>query len=525
VAGDRRLSRRLRLAACAGYVVASVLAFPHPVAGRVVDLGVAVAWGVPACLVLALRGLAPGAAARTAFAAGLAAHAVIFHWIYVVTVDYGHAPPFVGVLASIALAVYPAAFVAAFGAGCAWLARGELPDPFPAAALWAALDHARAFALSGFPWAVLGYAQHQNAALLALAPYTGVWGLSFATALAGAALAQLAVGRPRRALPALALVAVLHGVGWIAAARDPGDTGERVRVAVLQGNIDQDVKWSPEWAERTLEIYEQLTRRAAAQGAELVVWPETAVPGSPDASPELSERLGALARETRTTLVAGAVGLEWSERGGEPRYFDSAFVMAGGAGPPERYDKSHLVPFGEYLPLRGLLGRWIHAVARGAADSDVRPGEGPRALAIPLPEPPHMLTAGVPICYELLFPNLVRRFVKGGAEALLAITNDAWYGRTGAPYQFLAITALRSAENRVWTARAANTGVSALIDSRGRVRAQTRIFERDLLVADLPLRAPPAGGSFYTRHGDVFAAACWLGLAAAALGRVRRERR
>ena len=117
---------------------------------------------------------------------------------------------------------------------------------------------------------------------------------------------------------------------------------------------------------------------------------------------------------------------------------------------------------------------------------------------------------GVVICYELLFPDLVRGFVNDGAEIFLAITNDAWYGRTGAPYQFLAMTALRGAENRLWTARAANTGVSAIIDAEGRVRARTRIFERDLIVADLPLRPAPEGGSFYTRHGNLFAGACWL---------------
>ena len=105
-----------------------------------------------------------------------------------------------------------------------------------------------------------------------------------------------------------------------------------------------------------------------------------------------------------------------------------------------------------------------------------------------------------------------------------AITNDAWYGRTGAPYQFLAITALRSAEPRVWTARAANTGVSAIIDARGRVRARTRIFERDWLSADVPLRPAPLGGSFYTRHGDVFAWGCWATLAAAGFAAWRGRR-
>jgi len=130
---------------------------------------------------------------------------------------------------------------------------------------------------------------------------------------------------------------------------------------------------------------------------------------------------------------------------------------------------------------------------------------------------------GIPICYELIFPDRVRRFVADGAQVLLAITNDAWYGRTGAPYQFLAMTAVRSAENGVWTARAANTGVSAIIDSRGRVRSRTRIFERDLLVGDLPLRASPAGGTFYARHGDIFAYGCWAAIAALALAGAARK--
>ena len=186
----------------------------------------------------------------------------------------------------------------------------------------------------------------------------------------------------------------------------------------------------------------------------------------------------------------------------------------------DRYDKSHLVPFGEYVPLAELLGRFFEAVARGIADTAVTRGERPRALVLPLAG--GTLSAGVPICYELVFPDLVRRFVDDGGALLLAITNDAWYGRTGAPYQFLAITALRSAEARVWTARAANTGVSAIIDARGRVRERTRIFERDWLVADVPVRPGAGGGTFYTRYGDVFAWSCW---AIAAVGVLRGRRR
>ena len=189
-----------------------------------------------------------------------------------------------------------------------------------------------------------------------------------------------------------------------------------------------------------------------------------------------------------------------------------------------RYDKSHLVPFGEYIPFQELLGHFLRAVARGMAATGVTAGEGPRAVVIETPGGA-TLSAGLVICYELLFPDLVRRMVDDGAEILFAITNDAWYGRTGAPYQFLAMTAVRSAETRVWMARAANTGVSAIIDSRGRVRAQTRIFERDLIVADIPLRPAPEGGSFYARHGNLFAGACWGLVAVSVLAALRGGKR
>jgi apolipoprotein N-acyltransferase len=235
------------------------------------------------------------------------------------------------------------------------------------------------------------------------------------------------------------------------------------------------------------------------------------VPGYVDAEPELRRRLADLARETGATQVLGFVGLEFDPSTRRRIFYDSAVFLDADGTFGTRYDKSHLVPFGEYVPLRDLVGFFLEAVARGMASENVTAGPGPRALELPRIGSLAPLTTAVPICYELLFPDLVRRMVDDGAEMLLAITNDAWYGRTGAPYQFLAITALRSAETRVWTARAANTGVSAIIDSRGRVREQTRIFERAALVADVPLRPSPAGGSFYTRYGDVFALGCWVG--------------
>ncbi|MEN8184644.1 MAG: apolipoprotein N-acyltransferase, partial [Myxococcota bacterium] len=479
------------------------------------------AWLAPACLILGLAGRGVGEAGRVGFLAGLVAHSAVLHWIYVVTVSYGHAPPLVGVVAPVALAAYIACFPALFAAGYAALSRRGLSGAFAAALLWTALDHLRSFALTGFPWATLGYAQHRNPALMGLASITGVYGLSFVTVLLGAALARIVSERRlgRESLAALLTVVALHGVGWLSAPASDGEGG-RVRVAVLQGNIDQGIKWSPAWAERTLVVYEDLTQQAVARGASLVVWPETAVPGSVNTDAGLRGRLESLAEATGATLVIGGVGLD----GPDPRwrYYDSAFLVAPVRGIAERYDKAHLVPFGEYVPLRGLLGSALGAVASGIAPADVSPGPGPRALAMAPGGTP--VTAGVPICYELLFPDLVRRFAADGAGMLLAITNDAWYGRTGAPYQFLAITALRSAETGLWTARAANTGVSAFIDGRGRVSEQTPIFERGLLVADVPFPQEQQEKTFYVRHGDVFAGACWIGVAGlGALAGLRRR--
>jgi apolipoprotein N-acyltransferase len=503
-----------RLPWLAGYALVTFFSFPHPIAGRVVDGGIALAWVGPALLLLGLRGLPPGRAARLGFAAALVAHTAILHWIWIVTVVYGHAPAIAGVVGPIALGAYIAAFTGAFAGLAALLAHAGLARPFALAAAWTALDHFRSFALSGFPWATLGYAQHENPLLLGLASVTGVYGLSFVSVLGAAALAEAATAwragrRPGPAVwAALGAVVALHGAGWLLAREASRPAPRTVRIAVLQGNVDQGVKWSPERAEEIWADYVGLVRDAVGQGAVLVVWPETSVPGLVERDPELRARLSALARETGSTMVLGAVGFELDPVTRDPLFFDSAFVLGPDGAFLTRYDKSHLVPFGEYVPLRDLLGHFLRAVARGIARDNVTPGPGPRALTLPAPGGP--IRGGVPICYELLFPDLVRRMVDQGAGVLLGITNDAWYGKTGAPYQFLALTAVRSAETRVWTARAANTGVSAIIDSRGRVRAQTRIFERDLLVADVPLRPPPLGGSFYTRHGDVFAAACWI---------------
>ncbi len=517
------LSGRSRWCWLLSYALVTMLSFPHPLGDGALDLGLVLSWFSPALLLLGLTGLPPLRAARSAFLASWLAHAGVLHWLYIVTVRYGHAPVAVGLLAPLALAIYIASFSALFAASWAWLRGRGADSPLLAAMLWVVVDHLRSFVFSGFPWATLGYAQHQNRLLLPLVSVTGVYGLSFITTLAGAACAGLMLsglegGRPRRRdWLALLAVALLHGFGWSwGSATVATGSREVVRVAAVQANIDQDLKWSPEHVERTFAIYEDLSRRAARQGAELIVWPESAVPAALELDEGAMSRLSRLARVTGAAYLVGAVGVELDREGLRiARYYDSAFPIAASGRVGERYDKSHLVPFGEYVPLRGLLGQQLAAVASGIAPADVSAGEAPRSLEIPLRD--RRVKVAVPICYELLFPDLVRRFADDGARMFLAITNDAWYGRTGAPYQFLAMTALRSAETGVWTVRAANTGVSAIIDAEGRVRKQTALFEADFVVADVPLTALEGGRTFYTRYGDVFVWVCWLGLTVAAV--------
>jgi apolipoprotein N-acyltransferase len=510
------------------YVAATFLAFPQPIGEAfVLDLGLVLAPVAPALLLVALRGLTPGPALKVGFVAGWLAHAALLHWAYVVTVVYGHAPVVVGLLAPFGMSLYVAPFIAGFAWVAALLAQRGLANPLLLAAAWTTFEWLRSWVLTGFTWGGIGYAWHHNIALLPIAQVTGVYGIAFTAALLGFSIVvwrlPLAGQRSARAGGAGVVAAVaMHLLTLPLWERMLFHEAPTLRVAALQGNIDQNQKWSAEALEETLRAYEDLTRRAAADGAQLIAWPETAVP-APLADPDLRDRIAALAREVRTPLIVGAVGVDFDAQGRAIAHYDSAFVFSHEGALLDRYDKTHLVPFGEYLPLRPLLGQFIRALATGSISSDVSEGARVRAIDVPLAHGVSV-RVGIPICYELIFPDLVRRFAADGAELLVGITNDAWYGRTGSPYQFLAMTALRSAETRLPGVRAANTGVSAMIGPIGNVAERTRIFERGSVVADQP-RIAWSRPTFYARHGDRFAHACTVATVLASLFALVRGRK
>jgi apolipoprotein N-acyltransferase len=296
--------------------------------------------------------------------------------------------------------------------------------------------------------------------------------------------------------------------GWSALGQG-GTPGGSVRVAVIQPNIAQTLKWDPARHAEVMDVYEALTREAArpAEVADptsrpaLVIWPETAATIFLRGDPALLGRLQRLSAELRTPFVVGSVDRREEPR---PQFLNSAFFLTG-QGITAKYDKIHLVPFGEYVPLAWLIG-FVRSWAEFISDF----GAGEKPTIMPLEGAPF----GTVICYEVIFPDLFRRGVIAGAAFMANITNDAWFGETSGPWQHLGTVSLRAVENRVAIARAANTGVSAFVDPSGRVRRALPLGERGVLVDRVPLRRRE---TLYARWGDWFVYAC-LALAGATAG-------
>jgi len=374
--------------------------------------------------------------------------------------------------------------------------------------LWVGAEWLRGQLLSGFPWGLLGYSQYRQLALIQIAEWTGVYGVSFLIVAVNAALAAgLAFGF-RRAAPggtiaALLVVAAL-AFGFMRLA-DPPPT-RSIPVAVIQPSIEQSLKWDPAYQAQTLSIYTTLTRQAGGAKPAVILWPETAAPIFLRRDPRLVADLQMLSQEVGAPLLVGSID------GDQSGFYNSAFLLTG-RGITAKYDKIHLVPFGEYVPLSRMIGfvrRWAEFI------SEFQAGAAPRVFRV---EP---ASFGVVICYEGIFPELFREFVAGGAEYMVNITNDAWFGTTSGPWQHLAMLPFRAVENRVAIARAANTGISASVEPSGRIGRTLGLFERGVLSVTLPLRQRT---TLYARFGDIFAyASLAVSTAALALGGLRRKR-
>ena len=395
------------------------------------------------------------------------------------------------------LALFPACFAAVTARVCAGAGpRGLLIAP----AAWVATEVLRRWVLGGFPWVLLGSSQAGVVPIVQTASLAGVYGLSALIVLASVALVIAVSGKGR--LRVAAPLAVAFAVGGLAlwGAWRVGEgslvSGDRpVRVALAQGNIRQDDKWDQAKASRILDTYLRLTRDGARQGATLVVWPESATPFLFEHDLAGNAAVRQVAGELGISLLFGSDQYEPAQ---PPRYFNSAFLLGPDGRTAAVYRKMHLVPFGEYVPLKRLLffvAPLVESVSDFTAGGDT----------VVMPLGAHRLSTA--ICYEVVYPDLIAAFVGRGSQLLATITNDAWYGHSSAPYQHFWQASLRAVEQGRYLIRAANTGISGIVDPYGRVVAMSSIFEETMVIGEVRYLDHR---TVYARTGDAFAYACVL---------------
>lgn len=461
----------------------------------------------PVLALLALEAPGAGAAFARAFLAGALASAAALYWIAVPIHEYGGLAWPSGVACGLLLGCYLGLYAGLFGLAVR-LGRhapfGLLGAAVAGGCLWMILEEARGVFFSGFPWLSLSAAFAPWPAWIQGASLAGAYGLSGLFAMA--ALAALFALRPALFRPASPLARGLCGafsclllaglVGWGArrASLPAQADGEDLRALMVQANIEQDRKWSEDWRRRTLTRYLSLTGSGFSRLGEgerrLVIWPETALPFFFQSDP--------LGRFLERRITASGVPFLFGAPGFEPAHdlprqawpvFNRAYLEAPGGGEQVFYEKEHLVPFGEYLPsfldfpALEVLFQGVGAFAPGKRTAPLVLGD---------------LALGVLICYETIFPELARERVAQGAGILVNISNDAWFGRTSAPFQHLHQTVMRAVEENRWILRATNTGVTAVIDARGRVVLSGPLFAPWTAVASVP---PIRETTFFFRHG------------------------
>jgi apolipoprotein N-acyltransferase len=424
---------------------------------------------------------------------GLAHNLTLVYWVVFVMGHYGNLPVPVSLGILLLFAMYLSLYPALFSL-LASLLRGPFSS-FQAACLWVALEFVRAKALSGFPWSLVAHSQYLHLPVIQIADLVGAYGVSFLILLTNATIYTLIFRRNSRAIrteatATLLLVALTFAYGYYRLSQD-GTPRESLKVALVQGDIDQSIKWDPSNQAETINIYRRLTLSSKSFDPDLVVWPETAVPLFFQEGGELAREVLATAKEAHAYIIFGspAYGVE----GKSIHYYNRAYLISPQEKVVESYDKIHLVPFGEYVPLQRYLP-FVHRLVVSAGD--FRSGKKSSPLSFPKAK------AGILICFESIFPELARDMTKNGAQILVNITNDAWYGMTSAPYQHFSMAVFRAVENRRPLVRAANTGFSAFIDCHGEIMQVSHLFTEATLCRELPLGGPSL--TVYTRYGDFF---------------------
>jgi apolipoprotein N-acyltransferase len=449
---------------------------------------------------------------------GVTYFAGTLYWIPDVLVTYGGLVRPLAIGAGALLIAYLALFPAVFSMMVAYARRRLGPEALLVApAIWVATELARGNLLTGFPWALLGSSQVSVVPVAQAASVVGVYGLSAIVVWPAGTIAYAYHRRGAARWAALAsTVVLLVGVTVWGHTRVTATVltreGVPLTVGIAQGNIAQNTKWNPDYAERILRTYLDLTRRIAERGVSLIVWPEASLPFFFERDPVRAEAVRALARETGAFLLIGGDQVERGQTSdAEARYYNSAFLLRPDGSVAGTYRKVRLVPFGEYVPLKSILF-FLGPIIEAAGD--FYPGE--RVEMLPVDN--GRLSTG--ICYEVIFPGLARAAVLAGSQLLTTMTNDAWYGLSSAPYQHFEQARMRAIEQGRYLVRSANTGISGVIDPYGRVLVKTELFEPAIASAEVRLLEPL---TLYARIGDACAYAC-VALTVLVLGMSRLRR-
>lgn len=437
-------------------------------------------------------------------------------WVIAVMVTHGGIPFAVGVSLYVAMCLVLCVYGGLFAFGV-WRARELHPVAlwFAVAAIWAAVEYLRTYLLTGFPWNLIAVALIDSPVLIVLARVIGPYGIGWLAMVPASALGWILAtsGRPKLKITAVVSAAALlvcwAGAGAILLRRiDPAE-GEPFRAAMLQPDISTEMRWSPE---TTFLIYERMmrmTEEAADAGASVIVWPESTVPLTflrhefyRRGVEEISARRGA-------DIILGSVAEDDQDA---EKIWNAAYLVHEGE-TKGRYDKLHLVPFGEYVPLRRVIffaEKLVRAVGEFQFGTNDRPLGGKHRY-------------GPAICYEAIFPQITSSQVRSGADVLVTITNDGWFDRTAAPRQHLDAARLRAVETDRWLLRAATTGISAVVDPAGRTVEELEVGRQGTIVADVTARQSQ---TVYVRFGDWIAwVACATATGAVLLPWWRRRRR
>ena len=432
------------------------------------------------------------------FVGGAAFYATLIYWIPSVPAHYGNLSMPLSLLIYAALVCVMALFWAIFGFLFAVIRRAFpglvfLVIPF----LWVGTEYLATHMLTGFPWGLIGYGQVKNVHFIQMASVAGVYGVSFVILLFQTSFVYSIKSRTKSPFfAALALVLLIHVAGFVAIKPTPPTT-DSFSASVIQGNVSSDIIWSELSSGEIGAIFNQhleLSRQAFQNGSRFIVWPEFSVPlcfSCPyGIYQDFKDELCRFASETGCTLLLGTN--EKREIEGETKYYNTALALKPDC-TAERYFKTHLVPFGEYTPYKKIFS-FISSVTH--AIGDITPGDKQRLLNY------EGELFGSPICYEIIFPGLVRKFVKKGARFLVTITNDGWYGRSAAPCQHIAMAAMRAVENHRYLLRSATTGISGIIDPHGRILSSSELMTDTVLTHMI---TPRTKTTLYAQYGDVLA--------------------